>query len=155
MIQRIQSVFLLGSLIAGLLLLFLPLAEIQSPTQEVIVQVSGIHVQTGDALETHGETSWVMYLVILLLANIALGIFMFKNRVKQMKVVRLASLLTLIVIAGAAYAIESGRAISAEDGVFSPGFTLVLPLIIIVLNVMAGKAIKKDDELVRSADRLR
>jgi hypothetical protein len=39
--------------------------------------------------------------------------------------------------------------------VTGPGLGLIMPLIVIVLAVMANKAITKDENLVKSADRFR
>jgi len=45
--------------------------------------------------------------------------------------------------------------LSGETLVSEKGIGLVLPIIVVLLLVMANKAIKKDEDLVKSVDRLR
>ena len=45
--------------------------------------------------------------------------------------------------------------LSGETAVSEKGIGMFLPIIVIVLLVVANKAIKKDEDLVKSVDRLR
>ena len=77
-----------------------------------------------------------------------------------MKMVRLCSLLVLVHVA--AEAVLYKHAVKTLEGLF-PGTALtthwglgtVLPLVAIVLSMLALARIKHDEELVRSADRIR
>jgi hypothetical protein len=45
--------------------------------------------------------------------------------------------------------------LSGETSVSEKGIGMFLPILVILLIVLANKAIKKDEDLVKSADRLR
>ncbi len=75
-----------------------------------------------------------------------------------MKMCRLNALFLLGLIFSMFYLIDKAQAmfegmqIEAE---IHYGIGTYLPLLAVVLNILATRAIKKDDKLVRSADRLR
>jgi FtsH-binding integral membrane protein len=93
-------------------------------------------------------------LIIILIPVVSLiTIFIFKNRKIQLKF----SLL-LIVIASLFIIAEihiSFRVISKYDMSITPGFKMILPVIILILSILAYRGIRKDDQLVKSYDRLR
>jgi hypothetical protein len=80
-------------------------------------------------------------------------IFLYKNRKLQMKVCRIAQLFLLVWCALCAWIIISADNWEAGNMTFRIGVVLVL-LSGLMLN-LAYKGIKHDDDLVRSADRLR
>jgi hypothetical protein len=49
----------------------------------------------------------------------------------------------------------SFRIVSKFDARLIPGFKIILPIVILVLSILAFRGIKKDDQLVKSYDRLR
>jgi len=79
-------------------------------------------------------------------------IFMFKHRQRQFVFNRLNLLLQLILLGFFVY-----RSLSLSGGVTSPekGVGMLGPVFAIVLLVLANRAIKKDEDLVKSVDRLR
>jgi len=79
------------------------------------------------------------------------SIFMFKNRKSQFVINRLNIILNFILLAVFVYSslTTSGEMQVSEKGVG------ILPIISIVFLVLANKAIKKDEDLVKSVDRLR
>jgi len=76
---------------------------------------------------------------------------MFKNRKSQFIINRLNIILNFILLAVFVYSslTASGEMEVSEKGVG------ILPVVSIVLLVLANKAIKKDEDLVKSVDRLR
>ncbi|PZD78033.1 DUF4293 domain-containing protein [Mesonia sp. K7] len=78
-------------------------------------------------------------------------IFLFKNRKLQFVMNRLNIILNLILLGFFVYWLLTipGELISEK------GIGMFLPIISIVFLVMANKAIKKDEALVKSVDRLR
>ena len=84
------------------------------------------------------------------------SIFLYKDRITQMKIVRIAILLQIILIALIFFVyakiIETNLAASPdyldETGIY---FTLIS----LVFLILANRSIMKDEKLVRSADRLR
>jgi len=81
-----------------------------------------------------------------------LSIFMFKNRKSQFIVGRLNIILNFILLGLLVY---RSLNVSGEALVSEKGIGMFLPVVSIVLLALANKAIKKDEDLVKSVDRLR
>jgi len=95
------------------------------------------------------------YYTILFGLSFVLSIFAilgYKKRQNQFVLNRLNIILNLILLGLFAYRSLklSGEEISSEKGI-----GIFLPILVIVLLVLANRSIKKDEELVKSADRLR
>ena len=73
---------------------------------------------------------------------------MFKNRVKQIKIGKLA--IAYWVIWAVIFVILS---LSIDN--LKPSFGAIIPLLSILFIYLANKAIRKDEDLVRSIDRIR
>ncbi len=143
MIQRIQSLFLLlAAAASGGLFLPLPLARSPQP-QTAGVFEDGLLTATDDLL-----------LSVLLASSGALAllaIFLFRNRPMQIRLTGLALLLGVGGLGLSLYHFLSvGKAAGAEP---APG--MALPLIMVVLCLLAIRFIRRDEDLVRSMDRLR
>lgn len=149
MIQRIQSLFLLGVIILSVLLYFLPVYGFS--------ELAGASVDSGATRPVKDLTIANNTLLMILNGAIAafslLGIFLYKNRSLQMRVCRLNILLTcvlMVLLYFAADTLSSGmnQQIHFRYGAYLPFFD-------ILFLFLANFYIRKDDELVRSADRLR
>jgi hypothetical protein len=81
-----------------------------------------------------------------------LAIFQFKKRQLQFVLGRLAILINFILVGILVYFTQN---LSGEIKVSEKGIGLLIPIFTIVFVVLANKAIKKDEELVKSVDRLR
>jgi cytochrome bd-type quinol oxidase subunit 2 len=79
-------------------------------------------------------------------------IFIFKNRKLQFVLNRLNIILNFILLGVLVYLSLN---LSGETAVSEKGIGMFLPIISIVFLVLANKAIKKDEDLVKSVDRLR
>jgi hypothetical protein len=79
-------------------------------------------------------------------------IFLFKNRKLQFVIGRLTILINFILLG---ILIFYSQNLSGEMEVSEKGIGLLIPIFAIVLVVLANRAIKKDEELVKSVDRLR
>lgn len=147
MIQRIQSVYLLiAAVLAGLLFL-LPFAEIAKDGAIYLFNFQGVLLD--GAVKTNGLVVAVL-LVISVVLNV-LAIFSYSNRGKQVKLVW-GAILTLVVLLVSfvyfTYLSFSGAQISFKLGA-------ILPLIAVILDYLAIRAIDKDEALIRSIDRIR
>ena len=136
MIQRIQTIYLLitAGISGGLSFAF----NLWETLQEV-------------AFFAKDE---LLYLC-LFLASAALAlwaIFMFKNRKFQFVLGRLNILLNLVLLGLFVY---QSLNLSGEADVSEKGIGVLLPVFSIVFLVLANRAIKKDEDLVKSVDRLR
>ncbi|MCL6218143.1 DUF4293 domain-containing protein [Zunongwangia pacifica] len=136
MLQRIQTVYLLIAAIVSLGLIFV-FALWQ--TEE------GSAVYAQDQL-----TIFIMFIASGLLSLIS--IFMFKNRKLQFVLGRINIILNFFLLGVFVY---WSLSLPGEMNISEKGIGMFLPIISIVFLVLANKAIKKDEDLVKSVDRLR
>ena len=138
MIQRIQSVYLLIASIA-LGLLFIPLSiGTSTPTPEGMFS---------DGILNTYDNIVLIALNALPAIDFLTAIFLFANRKVQMIVTSMGTLLSSAVGGIYAYLVMNNAAQVALGA--------VMPLIALVCGYLAFRSIKKDEETVRSADRLR
>ena len=81
-----------------------------------------------------------------------LALMNFKNRIVQIKLNRFNLVTNLYLLGIFVYLLLS---LSGENFISEKGIGLFLPVIVIVLLVLTNKAIQKDEDLVKSVDRLR
>lgn len=156
MIQRIQTVYLI---IAGILLAIPVMLELSLAT--VVIDGGEYRLSPVTAsLVTDAFTDKV-FGSFTIAAAFALSLFLtvyavmqYKNRKFQMRLVQLALFLQP-VIGVVVFFYADKLAQLAEGGTVNYQPVLAVLVINVVLYVLALKGIKKDDELVRSADRLR
>lgn len=93
-------------------------------------------------------------IILLLIPFLSVAtVFMYKKRKHQIKLcLVILSLIILSVIMGGSYILGFTNSANAETIL---NFKLIIPLISFVLTWLAYKAIQKDDNLVKSYDRLR
>ena len=135
MIQRIQSVYLILVIICNVLAALL-LAGYLENVADIITEFN---------LEYH-----IYFAVVSVLALWAL--FTFKTRSLQMKLGVFNLILNFVALGFLIYWL---LILPGEIDISEKGIGFVLPVISIVFIVLAQKAIKRDDELVKSADRFR
>ncbi|MDB5274092.1 MAG: hypothetical protein JWO58_2459 [Chitinophagaceae bacterium] len=154
MIQRIQTLFLGLLAFVMTLNLFSTVWKADTAAKSILLTPFYLSEKTIDGEEYHG----VLYIALLVILVIGISLFsisQFKKRSLQLKL-GLGNSVLLCLIVGAYYlVIGKGKTMIDADAVahFEPGF--YLPLIAIVLNILANRYIKKDEELVRSVDRIR
>ncbi len=164
MIQRVQTLFLLGVIISMALLVIFPIWEKADTEAGVKIAIDAFYVQefqnTGDGsnLWELKESNPIFYLAGIggLVCLVALfSIFQFKKRTTQVKLGALNAFLMMAFIAIATYFIyESENKVGLDiRGDFKPGY--FLPLAAMILNSLANRFVKKDEKLVRSVDRIR
>ncbi len=136
-------------------MLFLPFLTKSVNNTEYIIYTTGLHqhVKIGTAQGIKSEITIVPMALNIAAAIFCLGsIFLFRNRSMQKKVILVAILIiiALSVLCGINTQQLPGETagISIEPGTF-------LPLIAIIFSMLAIGGIKKDEQLLRSADRLR
>jgi len=81
-----------------------------------------------------------------------ISIFRYKDRKSQFVLGRLNIILNFILLGLFVY---RSLSLSGEAEVSEKGIGILLPIFSIVFLVLANKAIKKDEDLVKSVDRLR
>ncbi len=145
MIQRIQSIFLLLSSGTFFSQFGLPFATSESPGGNYL----------SDSVYNIQDHTALLVLAILGGAVAAGAIFLFKNRALQMRLSYLVVVLCVILPAAAAMLfLQAGNSLEGSTGI-NDGFGLYMPILGIVFAILAIRFIRKDDNLVRSMDRLR
>jgi hypothetical protein len=137
MIQRIQTIYLLlAFVLTGILPFFIPLWTMSNGKEYFFMQNQ-------------------VYVVVLGLSTTLslLSIVSYKKRQNQFVINRLNIILNLILLGLFVYRSlnVSGEILAVSE----KGIGMFLPIVAIVLLVLANKAIKKDEDLVKSVDRLR
>jgi hypothetical protein len=154
MIQRIQSLYLLGAFILVALCFFIPVANISMASGDLYsYNLSGFRILQGSTSLFTGKTNTLFIAGGLTCLILLITIFLFKNRTLQMRLciyglVFSAALTFIIFIILYQLKKDAGAIIYYH-------IASVLPLIGGILCFLAYKAIKKDDNLVKSYDRLR
>jgi hypothetical protein len=134
MIQRIQSVFLVIAFIAnGILPFLLPLFVVKSGEEFVIDNIGYVMLNAFSASLS------------------IISLFSYKKRKNQFVFGRLNIILNFILLG---LFIARALNISGEP-VSEKGIAMFLPIVSIVFLSLANRAIKKDEDRVKSADRLR
>jgi hypothetical protein len=152
MIQRIQTVYLLFSLILIVLMFFFPFTIfMDTDAVKYVFDFSGIY-EAGTGEMVTGTLPFQILLVVVAVINFV-TIFLFKNRRLQMRAAVFNMLLMagILVLAGW-YIYFAMQELQAQ--VYYK-VTLLLPLLGMILTWLAFRNILKDELLVRSADRIR
>lgn len=152
MIQRIQSIYLLLATIACVVCMSLPIGEVVADLHGA-TKVMNLFAVLEDGTKSYAPCGLFIQLLIVSTLNF-MAIFGCKNRKLQMRVVSFTALLTVLyygVLAMVAHMLCAN--VAGAD--FKSSFTLCLPLVAVVLDVMAVRAIRRDEKLVRSLDRIR
>lgn len=148
MIQRIQSIYLL--VVTGLLIaaLCLPIGTFIEP---------GINVWKSIGLTLEGDGgfryTWGLFCILMLATVVAFAtIFLFKNRMLQIRMTVFNSLLLVgyYAVLGVFYWTLKDMFVA-----FNMHFAICFPMVAIILNYLAIRAIGRDEVMVRAADRLR
>lgn len=81
-----------------------------------------------------------------------IAIVLFKNRKNQFVVNRLNMILNLFLLG---FFVYRSLNLSGESNISEKGIGMLIPVFSIVFLTLANRAIKKDEDLVKSVDRLR
>ncbi|MCJ7449553.1 MAG: DUF4293 domain-containing protein [Bacteroidales bacterium] len=155
MIQRIQSVYLLlTTLLSGLFLKGSFLNFKNNAGDVININFRGICQTTGengfDLIEKLIPLS-ALFILIPVLSIIA--IFLFKTRKLQLKATFTLIILVIVLIALALY--YGVAVIQRYHAELVPGIKMFIPMLILIFAILAYRGIKKDEDLVKSYDRLR
>jgi hypothetical protein len=151
MLQRIQSLFLLLVFVAALLLYVVPVYH--SSTANLSLTSDGVPRSDGNKVEDYTVSQ--KSLLSLIDGSVALlslvCIFLYRNRNLQLRIANVL-LLILCIFTGLMYFWYD---VLSDASKVTFGYGAYLPLIQLFMVFLASHYIRKDEELVRSADRLR
>jgi Ca2+/Na+ antiporter len=136
MIQRIQSLYLIiVAILTGVLPFFFNL---------------WIDV---DGNEVFADNEMLISIVFYASAVMAIwAMIQFKNRKNQFVINRLNMILNVFLLG---FFVYQSLNLSGETSVSEKGIGMLIPVFSIIFLVLANRAIKKDEDLVKSVDRLR
>lgn len=154
MIQRIQTVYLLVAEMLIGILFFVPFAEIAGKEGSIYrFDIKGIFLEGIQKPEIIYNN---LPLVLLLAVNLILiltSVFLFKNRILQIRLSTINIFMLLGLGSLIYYKVLSVAKILS--GHYSLTIFLAFPVIAVILIYLAIRAIRKDELLVRSIDRIR
>ncbi len=150
MIQRKQTLFLLELIFLSISLFFIP--------SDIILKNDGsVNVYLLPASGNYDATAWHLVALTLNLSSLVLSvicIFLYKKRVTQMRLCYLIAALWIIqslVLAFCPLAVFNMGATEIQINYFGS----LIGVFAVIAAVLAARFIKKDIELLKSADRIR
>ena len=144
MLQRVQTIYLfISAVLSGGIIFLVPFWE---NTEGTIYYLLDLFNQTDIKL----STLLIGFVISTLLALIA--IFTFKNRKQQIAINRFNIVINFYLLGIIVYHLLT---LPGESNISEKGIGLFIPELVIVLLVLANKAIQKDEKLVKSVNRLR
>ena len=136
MIQRIQTIYLvISAIVMGALFMWFPV---------VLGKDGSVIMERSEPL--------LFGLIFVSIALAIISILSFKKRQTQFVLNRLNIISNFLLLGVFVYRLLT---LSGETIVSEKGIGVLFPIISIVFLVLANKAIKRDEDLVKSVDRLR
>lgn len=155
MIQRVQSVYLF--LVTVLLSLFVvrPYAGLAfKDNRQLMLHAHAVKLEFNDREVIYKSTPLVAVLPVVSGILALVTIFMFRNRIWQIRLCLINSLILLLLIV-----LMYVNYTSVKNDFFVAWHSFkgsaVFPVMAVILNIMAFRAIRKDELLVKSYDRIR
>lgn len=154
MIQRVQSIYLLGIIILMALCMYMPVAELSTPGGDLYqFSMKGFVQLHGDIKEQVQPIISLQVSGYLLMGLALVTIFLYKARRLQMRL----SIYSIVLQLGLGfiflYILKSVK--SDLGGSVYYHINVLFPFIGAILAYLAFRSIKKDEETVKSFDRIR
>lgn len=155
MIQRIQTLYLLLTTVFSGIFLTGDFIKFSNPgSYEVLARFGGIFRVTSENSIIRIEPMYPVGVLSLLIPVLSFAIiFFFKKRRIQRQLTILLLFLEILVIAVAGYFLLTLN--QGDRNSPAAGFLTFIPLISIIFTLLAYRGIRKDDNLVKSYDRMR
>jgi hypothetical protein len=154
MIQRIQSLYLFIALILIAVCFFIPVATVSFPTGDIYTfNLSGFKILE---LKSTGivYNSWSILITGLLICSLILvTVFSYKNRILQIRLCVYIMVFSIGLAFMLYWMLYQFKKAQSVDIIYH--ITIVFPIISAILSFLAIKSIRKDDNKVKSYDRLR
>lgn len=154
MIQRIQTFFLAISFALISIMFAMPLIEFVTPAGDLYELTFRGLFKLGMNGKELVQSAWpIMAILGLILLLHVVIIVSFKNRVRQMRLI-VFTIIVMIGYFGIGFYLSSSYA-DFVKGDSSLTIFSMFPLVAIILDYLALRAIGRDEALVRSVDRIR
>ena len=155
MIQRVQSIYLLLVTLLMSFLILWPFAEVNLVDNRVFLfHAYAITVGNGTGTVVFSYLFPVLILVVIAALMSIVALFLYKRRKLQLKLCRMNTVVLFVLTIAIAFYYY--RFLSSHDTLHhSLRLIAVNPLIAIIANTMAYQAIRHDEMLVNSYNRIR
>lgn len=162
MIQRIQSLFLLVAAIIPIVLVFMPIGYVNTPDVQYVFNSISLKMNVPDGHSVL-RLYYVAFCLVLCSVLSLIALFTYKNRVRQTQIVSITMivyLVTLLLMLWVCPDVVFKKFFTIKESTYEFQFAnkavlLILIFVEAVCLFLANKFIKKDEALVRAADRLR
>lgn len=155
MFQRIQSLYLILTMVLSVLFQSFDILQIIDPSNQSInlnlreIFTKGVSTYYG----IHTELISLLSVSALITTISFIALLFFKRRVLQLKMTRILIALEFCLMAASGYLVYI---LLLNEGLkLNPVICSFIPILILLFSFLAYRGIKKDEELVRSSDRLR
>lgn len=159
MLQRIQSVYLLIAAMISIAVYFTPLSERLSEEgsgSTVRLYIDGVHIEGQSEGNSQRQANFIpLILDLLILGAVIYIIFLYRNRQAQIRLCMMTLLICctyLVVIFYFSDKLPNGEGQGADVKYLTGTYMAALQAFLILL---AQRSIRKDEQLVRAADRIR
>lgn len=155
MLQRIQTIWLFFATAAIFSLFLFPIIQVLDVNGAAkVMKVTGLYEHTGGQV-VQNQAFLLLTVATVILALIPfVAIFLYRNRPKQI-LVCYAAIVAIVAycfwLAQTAKQVFAGIALKIDNY----GIGILLPSLAILFMMLAIKGIRKDEKLIKSADRLR
>ena len=149
MIQRKQTLFLIASVLLFLTTFGFPFGTLGS------YELYNYKVIATDGSAVEGVSTYYFSIPLAIASLISsYAIFLYGNRQRQMAVVRISFIFYAVSFALMSLYLMGASSVIAESEL-SLGISFFLPFAAFFSNLIALRAIRKDEQLVKSVDRIR
>ena len=145
MLQRIQSIFLFLTSAAFFLLFGVDFASSDKTAEGIF----------SDQLYSVMDNPILIGLTAIAGGLALVNIFMFRNRPLQLRLGYLLIVLSVLLPLVAGLIMYNEGSLNAPNVEIEDGLGIYLPIVALITTILANRFIKKDENLVRSSDRLR
>ena len=147
MFQRQQTIFMALTILLIATSYFLPFGEVGGlPLGSYGVKRDGVFIP-------EINTYWFHIAFFLVFMLVLIAMFQFKNRQRQMAMIRSTFILFAVGFGLLAFYIRNATTFLQSE--FTPGVAVFLPFLAMLTTWLALRGIRKDDQLIRSVDRIR
>lgn len=163
MIQRVQSIFLFLVAVSMVLHLLFPIWQKVDPAAGEVITINAFYLNyesytqgTGERATIDSKSTIAISILAIIAAVVAMySIFQYHNRLTQIKLGALNSLImAATLMTGFYYIWKANELLSPTiEGNYLFGFYTVM--MGLMFNMLANRFIRRDENLVRSADRIR
>ena len=163
MLQRVQTIFLALIIVLELVFLFAPIhsEHAADATKHMTmdawkVLVNGQAQNTGNVTTiSESPNVYIGGIAIAVIVATVFSIFQYNNRLNQMKLGILNAMLILVQAIAVFIVSKQADDLVNQEGYGTQQFGFYIPFFALLLNMAANRFIRKDEQLVRSMDRLR